>query len=269
MPRGFRVSLSGTIVPVSFDRVQVIDRSIDLLEALSDGPRSLTEMSRATGIPKGTAFRLLAGLAARGMVIKDPVGSSYALGPGLLRLVQGALSGIGAIGTVGRAELEQLSEETGETVALHVQTGLERTCIQEIPSRHSIRYSALVGAVAPIQNGANGIVLLAFTADERRERTLELLDASGQELDRRALDGRLKKAQRDGWAISVAERVPGATAISVPVQSDHLLLALSVLGPEARLPPAVLKRFLPAMRRTAEHLVAVLDAQRPSAEEAL
>jgi DNA-binding IclR family transcriptional regulator len=247
----------------------VIDRSIDLLEALSEGPRSLTEMSRATGLPKGTAFRLLAGLSARGMVIKDPVGSSYMLGPGLLRLAQGALSGINAIATVGRAELHELCKATGETVALHVQTGVARTCIAEIPSPQSIRYSAVVGAVAPIQNGANGVVLLAFASADQRERTLGLLAASGEDLDRAALDARLKKARRAGWAISVGERVPGATAISIPVQSERLLLALSVLGPETRLPPNVLRRFLPAMRRTASQLVAMLDAQAPQAEDPL
>src|ERR1700757_1459362 len=114
------------------DRVQVIDRSIDLLEALAQGPSSLTEICRQTGLSKGTAFRLLAGLSARGMVMKDPVGNSYVLGPGLLRLVQDALAGIGAVVTVGSNALRELSERTGETVALDVQVGVERVCVEEI-----------------------------------------------------------------------------------------------------------------------------------------
>jgi DNA-binding IclR family transcriptional regulator len=255
--------LSGTVVPVKREHVQVIDRSIDLLEALSEGPRSLTDICRVTGLSKGTAFRLLAGLAARGMVMKDPVGGTYMLGPALLGLVQGALSGIGAIATVGQTVLSELSESTGETVALHVQSGLERLNVEEVPSRHSIRYSSLAGAVAPVHNGSVGAVLLAFSPEERRERTLDLLEASGDTFDRAAVETSLSKARRDGHAISIGERVPGATAISVPVQSRHLLLALSVLGPEPRLPVARLKSFLPGMRRAADRLVVVLDQQAP------
>jgi DNA-binding IclR family transcriptional regulator len=255
--------LSGTVVPVEHEHVQVIDRSIDLLETLSEGPRSLTEVCRVTGLSKGTAFRLLAGLIARGMVMKDPVGSTYMLGPALFGLVQGALSGIGAIATVGRTALRELSEATGETVALHVQSGLERLNVEEVPSRHSIRYSSLASGVAPVHNASVGLVLLAFSPEERCERTLDLLEASGEAFDRGTVEARLRKTRRDGHAISVGERVPGATAISVPVQSHHLLLALSVLGPEQRLPVARLKSFLAGMRRTADRLVAVLDQQAP------
>jgi DNA-binding IclR family transcriptional regulator len=255
------VSICGRTA-VTKERVQVIDRSIDMLEALSEAPCSLTEICRSTGLSKGTAFRLLAGLAARGMVTKDPVGNSYMLGPGLLRLVQDALSGIGAVVTVGSKAVRELSERTGETVALHVQSGLERVCVEEIQSPHSIRYSSLAGSAAPIYNGATGVVLLAFATPERRKRSLDLLEESADAIDRDALEARIAQARQDGWAVSAGERVAGATAISVPVPSELLLLALSVLGPEERLSPATLKSFVPAMRRTADHLIAVLDAQR-------
>jgi DNA-binding IclR family transcriptional regulator len=253
---------------VSGEAVRVIDRSVDLLDALAEGPRSLTEICRGTSLSKGTAMRLLGGLGAHGMVVKDPVGGRYMLGPGLLTLVDGALSGIGAVATVGRLALRQLAEETGDTVALHVQSGLERICVEEIPSSHSIRYSSLVGAVAPVENGASGVVLLAFSPNERQAQTVEMLAASRDAFDPAALEAKLVRARHDGWAISTGERVPGATSISIPVPSRVLLLALSVLGPEDRLPPSTLKSFLPAMRRTAEHLVDVLDVQSPTRDRA-
>lgn len=250
------------------ERVQVIDRSLELLESLSEGPRSLTEICSATNLSKGTAFRLLAGLSARGMVMKNPVGNTYTLGLEFLRLVQGALTGIGAIVTVGRTVLRELSEETGETVALHVQTGVERLCVEEIPSQHSIRYSSVVGGVAPIHNGAIGIVLLAFTSSEQSSRTLDQLVDSGQAIDRAAIELRMKQARQEGCSITVGERVPGATAIAVPVQSRLVLLALSVLGPEGRLPPSTARGFLPDMHRAAERLVAILEAQEGDSADA-
>jgi IclR family KDG regulon transcriptional repressor len=249
--------------PSGSDRVQVIDRSVDLLEAVSEGPRSLAEICRATGLSKPTAFRLLAGLAARGVVMKDPVGSTYMLGPSLLRYAPGALAGVGSLVSLGRAELDELASETGETVALHIRSGLERVYVEELPSRHSIRYASLVGSTAPLHLGASGVILLAFMADNQRERTLSLLELSVDRFNRRALEEQLRKARRQGWATSLGTRLTGASAISTPVRADRLLLALSVIGPSSRLSAATLEGFLPSMRRAAEHLAAVLDLHTP------
>jgi IclR family KDG regulon transcriptional repressor len=245
----------------SNEHVQVIDRSVDLLEALSKGPRSLAVICTATGLSKATAFRLLAGLAARGFVMKNPAGSTYMLGPGLLRLGKGALAGVGTLATLSRPALAELSSETGETVALHVRIGLERASVDEVPSQHSIRYTSIVGSVAPLHVGASGCVLLAFMADEPRERTLALLEASVPDLDRPALETRLVAARRDGWAINLGTRLVGACAISVPVQSDPLLLSLSVIGPSARLEPETLEGFLRSMRRTADRVADMLSTR--------
>lgn len=249
------------------DRVQVIDRSVDLLEALADGPRSLSEVCRTTGLSKGTAFRLLAGLGARGIVIKDPAAVNYMLGPGLLRLVQGALSGVGAIATLGRTALESLAAETGETVALHVQTGVQRVCIDEVPSQNVIRYTSSIGSVAPLHIGSAGKVLLAFMEPEAQQRTLALMESTYDDVDAARLAAALKPIARDGLATSTGERVEGASAITVPIRSGVLLLSLSVLGPTPRLPKARLLSFVPVMRQTAAHIEDALPPQvRPRPE---
>jgi IclR family transcriptional regulator, KDG regulon repressor len=252
--------------PLSNERVQGIDRWVELIETLADEPRSLAAICRATGLAKGTAFRQLAGLAARGIVMKDPIGSTYTLGPAMLRLATAALSSVGSLVALDRSALEELSEETGETVALHVRSGLERVSVDEVPSRHSIRYTSLVGAVAPLHVGASGCVLLAFMPDDQRDRSLTLLAAAVRDLDRQALEERLRMARRDGWAVSLGARLPGASAISVPVQSDPLLLSLSVVGPSSRLPAARLEGFLPPMRRAASRVAAALAAHTGTAQ---
>jgi DNA-binding IclR family transcriptional regulator len=241
-------------------RVQVIERSLDILEALRDGPRSLTQICRTTSLPKGTAYRLLAGLAARRMVIKDPLTANYALGPGLLRLVQGAFLGIGMIATLGRSALERLAATTQETVALHVPAGVERVCIDEVASPQVIRYTSGVGSSAPLHVGSAGKVLLAFMEDGERERSLQLLEgAADEEAPHGSLRDTIAQAAADGFAISTSERVEGASAISVPVRSDVLLMSMSVLGPTQRLPQSLLLEYLPALRETAGEIAAILE----------
>ena len=161
--------------------------------------------------------------------------------------------------------LFELSEATGETTTLHTQSGLERMSLEEVPGRRSIRYSSVSGAVAPIENASVGAVLLAFSGEENRARTLAAIAEANPGFDRQTLEARLERTRRDGWAISIAERVPDATAITFRWRSEQLLLALSVMGPIERLTPTTLKRFVPGMQQVAERLVGVLDARAAAA----
>jgi len=241
-------------------RVRVIERSLDILEALSAGPRTLSEICRDTKLSKGTAFRLLAGLSHRGVVVKDPSTNRYMLGPGLLRLVSGAVSGLAGVATLGRDVLAELATATGETVALHVQVGLERVCIHEIPSTQAIRYTSSVGSSAPLSVGSAGKVLLASMHVDERDRFLALLNDDAVDGDLRST---LDTVASNGWAVSTGERVTGASAISVPVRSDQLLFALSVLGPTARLSEERLLEFLPELTRSAALISGLMSTSQP------
>lgn len=247
-------------------RVQVIERVLDILETLSGEPRSLSEICRETGLSKGTAFRLLAGLSHRSVVLKDPTASTYMLGPGLLRLTQGALSGISAITVLGRPTLEDLSRLTEETVALHVRTGVKRICIDEIPSPQAIRYTSSVGSEAPLYVGSAGKVLLAFAGDEELERALSLLERAF-EYDRTKLEAELRQVSKDGYAISSGERVAGASAIGIPVHVGPVFFSLSVLGPTTRLPKKSLLEFLEPMREASAALSHLLGDVPAVSEE--
>ncbi len=67
--------------PRSPESVQSVDRAVDLLEALAgfEGPVGVGELAAATGLPQGTAHRLLRSLQARGYVRND-TSRKYALG---------------------------------------------------------------------------------------------------------------------------------------------------------------------------------------------
>lgn len=243
------------------NRVQVVERAIDILNALSTGPCTLTEICRTTQLSKGTVFRLLVGLGYGGVIVKDPITTRYMLGPGLLRLSQGALAGMGAVARIGRASLERLVTETQETVALHVVSGFERICIDEIPSPQPIRFVSSVGSTAPLYVGSAGRVLLANISATERTRMLDLLDGRLTEakVDRKELERTLDQVARDGYATSEGERVVGAIAISVPIRTGASTVSLSVLGPAERLPRAKALKQLPAMRRAVAELEAIFN----------
>ena len=251
-------------------RIQSVERSIDILMTLAEGPRTLTEIVRSTGLSKGTVFRMLSSLNYERLVIKDPVSGRYLLGPGFLRLMQGMMNGLGGLSAGAKPVLEALRDSTGETVALHVAIGPERVCMEEFQSRSSIRYSSFPGATAPLHVGSAGRVLLAFLDDAERERALRALEGfpPEQRPDMQTLRAELERVRRQGYALSTGERIAGASAISVPVRGHRFVASLSILGPESRLTRKRRLELLPALNEAAAATEAALMASTPEVVEA-
>jgi len=253
-------------------RVQAVERSIDILASLAGGPRNLTEIARVTNLSKATAFRLLASLGHRSLVVKDSSTNQYMLGPGCLQLLEGVMSGLGAVAASGRSILQRLVQETGETVTIHIKLGNQRVCIEEIPSPQPIRYTSSVGATAPLHVGAAGKVLMAFMDEAERTKALRGLSLEAMKpdtiVDRDALVPELHLVRRQGYATSQGERIPGAAAISVPVQAGDMHAVLSILGPESRLPKRRLLELLPVLRKAAAELEATFSSQEAPAKVA-
>jgi len=237
-------------------RVQSVERGIDILTALKDGPQTVTEIAAATGLAKGTAFRLLASLGYQQFVVREPRGSRYMLGPGLLPLMYEIKASFGWIGALAGAPLRSLWKRTGETVTVNVRIGTERICVEELPSAQPIRYTADIGAAAPLHIGSAGKVLLAFMDEAELEELLPQLTMAGGTdraiKQRTQLLEEVELTRERKWATSAGERVLGSGALSVPVRVPGMVLAaLSVLGPLDRLTEEKQQEYLPLVQRTA------------------
>lgn len=251
-------------------RVQSVERCIDILTLLASGPENLTGIARSTRLSKGTAFRLLSTLSYRQLVVKQPEGSLYMLGPGCLRLVHGVVRGFGWITAIAKPELAKLWQATGETITVHVRWGSERVCVEELPSAHPIRYTASVGASTPIYVGSAGKVLLAGLPEDELEAVLSSLTLSPLTertiTDRESLRRELVRVKRLGYAESEGERVAGAAAISVPVVApQEMLVAISILGPTSRLTSQRRREYLPLLQSAASNIAKMLIEPAASA----
>lgn len=250
---------------MSDGRVQAVERAIDVVMCLRQGPRTLTEVSRATKLSKGTAFRLLNSLSYQGLVAKDSESSLYMLGPGCLSLIDGVTAGLGGIVGASRESILMLWQHSGETVTLHVRMGAERVCVYELPTAHPIRYMALVGGTAPIHVGSAGKVILAALAPAALEKlmsNLAMVRLTDHTItDRAALLAELAEVREQGYAVSAGERVPGAASISVAVRGPlDMTAAVSVLGPESRLSRDRMMALLPELKSAAQEIERALGA---------
>lgn len=225
---------------MSGQRVQVIERATDIVDFLAQGSATLTEIALRTGLPKGTAFRILSSLRYGDRVLKDPLTARYMLGPGTWQLVQAAVDGQGSLGLMARAALTDLWRATAETITLNIRMGLERVCVEEMRSPLPLLHTAGIGSRIPLHVGASGKVILAFTRSEEQQQILDCLSFERMTpatlSNRSDLERELEVVRDRGWAVSQGERIPGAVGISVPLRgSSDLVLSLSLLGPAERM----------------------------------
>lgn len=197
--------------------VGVLDRSVAILSFLAEGgPAGLAGVVEATGIPRPTAHRLLAGLEAHHLVARS--NGRYRLGMRLLGWGERAGAGLDLV-EAARPALEKLRDDTGESVQLYVREGDRRVCVASAErSAGGLRDAVPVGAVLPLERGSGGKVLLAWPEDARRTDELE-------------------EVRSRGWADSVAEREAGVASVSAPVfvRDGEIVAAVCASGPVSRL----------------------------------
>src|SRR5215470_7755964 len=182
--------------------VGVLDRSMALLELLSDGPRTLRRLAEASGLPRPTAYRLLVALEAHRLVARDASGA-FGLGPRLAELALRAGPALDLAALAGPV-LDRLHEATGESVQLYVRSGDRRLCIAARDAGTGLRDSVPVGALLPLEVGSGGKVLLAWSPT-----------SDGQSADQSSADlaAELAAVRKRGWASSVAERERGLASV--------------------------------------------------------
>lgn len=230
-------------------RVRSVARALDLMTALEDGPQPLGSLALSSRLSKGTAHRILATLAAAGLVIQDPATATYALGPGCFGILDAVVHGAGGLDVIGGPILARLSAETRETVALYVRAGPQRICVAQVASPEPIRYTARLGMENPVYAGAMGKVLLAFSDPRERDEILDRMPliawTSATITDRTRLEAELETIRLAGFARSRGERSAGVAAISAPVfgTDRRVVAALSILGPDDRMSEPRMRMF--------------------------
>jgi IclR family acetate operon transcriptional repressor len=192
------------------------------------------------GVHKTTASRLLATLAASGLLERDTATRCYRLGARLVSFAGAAVSRLPVV-SQARPELEQLSSATAETANLAILDGSYVVYVDQVTPSHAVVMASWVGRRSPAHASSSGKALLAFGDGDVRERVLSrplerLTDRTVTDPDR--LRSVLEETRRRGYARSVGELEDGLITMAAPVLVDSIAVAaVSVSGPGFRIPP--------------------------------
>src|SRR5947207_5482100 len=152
--------------------VGVLDRLMEILDAVESGAGTLGELARATGMTRPTLVRMTKALEQHGLLGRS-VNRRWRLGPRLVSLGSAAVSGASdmeALREASRPALTRLSDSTGESAQLYVRLRDRRVCIASSESDNELRTIVDVGAELPLTAGSAGKVFLGHSSDAELHR---------------------------------------------------------------------------------------------------
>lgn len=222
--------------------MQTIERAFATLRAVraSEGNVGVSEVARATGLPKSTVSRLLAALGEVGAVERDPVTGGYVIGSGL-----SALAGNGPVGgtlrEVARPYLRDLTDSLGESSGLTVADGDTALYVDHVPFEGSVRIRDWTGMRFPFHTVAGGLAILMTWSDTSVEEFARLgLDSFSSETvtTKAGLKKKLTMARREGYVWTMGDFDSEINGVAAPVRNreGYAIGAVSVYGPSYRFP---------------------------------
>ena len=210
--------------------VAAVERALSILGAFREGDTSLTlhELAERTALYKSTLLRLMASLERRGCMLRLGDGT-YQLGPMLVRWGSLYLTSV-RVETHITPVLAALSRDTGESATFYTPQGHARLCLARVDCTHSVRDHVRVGDLLPLERGAGGKVILAYST-------------AGKE-------------RRANVITSFRERDPEGAGMAAPVFSadGSLRGAIALSGSAARFNEHALPRFSKAILAAAREL---------------
>ncbi len=220
-----------------------VGKALALLDAFESLDTSLgvSELARRTGIPKSTAFRLLAILEQRQLVERE--NTRYCLGKRLFELGNRvSYCRPRSLRDTALPYISDLYELTHETVHLAVLDGTDVLYVEKIFGHQQVKAPSTVGGRVPAYCSAIGKALLAWSDAAKVEATVArgLKPRTGYTIvtPGRLVD-ELKVIRSQGVAYDREESNLGINCVASPIvsRSGRLIGGISVCGGAARFVP--------------------------------
>lgn len=216
--------------------VRAVIRSLEVLNAFAGkGVLSLTEVSHATGLDKGTTRRLLITLMTMDFITHDTATGRYRLGRAIHDLAAN-VEDSRDLREVARPALLELANEVPVTAFLSVFKDGKAVCLDRVHDMRGIEvHWWAIGGTLPLNCGGAPKLLLAYQPADQIDQLLDQSSAVMSDVsitDRKILRERLALIRSRGWECAVDDVAIGLTALAVPVLDNdgYPICAVSMAG---------------------------------------
>lgn len=204
--------------------IQSVSKALTVLRAFGDAAPAmgLTDIARATGLEKSAVQRIVATLAAEGMLLRDPQTRLYRVSAQALRLANAHYL---ANPTTSQAmpRLIDLSQSLRETINLAELDGEHILYSLRLPVKRTNYSATLIGRTAPALNTSGGRAILAGRAPETYRAAAETWALARftprTTTDRGRILALIEQARDDGYAVSRDELLLNEIGVAAAVSS--------------------------------------------------
>jgi IclR family pca regulon transcriptional regulator len=203
------------------DFLEAFARGLRVIGAFGQqrGQMTLSDVARATDLPKPSVRRALYTLTCLGLAASD--GRTFRLTPKIMELASAYL-GSNMISTVVQPACERLAERTEQSCFAAVLDGHDIMVIAHSMHGRPDVLAPTIGLRRPAFNTAAGRAILSQMPDEALDAWLDTLEPKGSTdftvTDKRALRAEIMHCRTAGFAITAQEWRRGYHAAAVPVR---------------------------------------------------
>src|SRR3984957_14361839 len=214
--------------------VGAVSAAATVLRALHTAPRPLnaSEVARASGLHRGTAYNILRTLQAESLVSYDEATRTYAVSLNILELAHGALRRSGML-DIARPLIQAVADAHRVSVYLSKVLGPSAMLLLDWVGGLRPDPHVTVGRPHPSPAGASGVILAAFGASSETELETRFSQVKWYRRPSFAdFQARVKDAKTAGFAVDRGTMYRDVMLVSVPVLSPtwELLLILTAAG---------------------------------------
>jgi len=223
----------------------------------SERPLNASEVARAAGMHRGTAYNILRTLQAENFVGYDEATRTYAVSLRILELAYGVLRRSGLL-DFARPLMHAASDAHGVSVYLSKVLGPSSLLLLDwVGAAFRPDLYVTVGRPSPVPAGASGMIMAAFGNSSEAE--LEALFSQVAWYQKPSFSEFLAgvtEARKAGFAVDRGAMFQGITLVSVPVLSPSWepLLILTAAGHSHDLDSEALEPLCRAMQSAAARL---------------
>jgi IclR family pca regulon transcriptional regulator len=241
--------------------VEALARGLTVIRSFGQDRSAMTlsEMARASNLPKPTVRRVLHTLVDLGYAETD--GRLFNLAPAVLSLAAAYL-GTDVVSTVLQPACEKINKATGESCFVAVLDEQDIVMIAHASSRFPIGLVSSIGMRMPALSTAAGRVMLGMLSDEELEARLKIARPKGSTkftvTDKAKLRSIILRGRSDGYCTTKQEAAIGYCAVAVPLRrvsgSAVGAISISALADRVVANPGIMNAFLKVLREQVDAL---------------
>lgn len=236
-----------------------VEKALYLLLAFAPSNQEMgtTELSTKVGLHKSTTSRLLRLLVDTGFLQQNPSTKKYLLGTSAYRIGYAASTSLEMrLRATALPFLSELSQITGESVAMEVLTGFNVILAQHVEGPSHLRFNFQQGEIVPIHVAAGSKIILCHRDDDFLDSCLqrEFEKFNDQTIvSKEEYRTLLSSVKEDGVAYDKGERYQDIHAMAVAIENPAgpPTAAVIIAGPVSRLTDSFLESSLPSLKRCA------------------